>query len=668
MLAFDDLNNKTDGVHDDILPGIELRPTVRSPDNGFYYGAYDAKDMLRSDNYTGIKVNIGPYGSEAMQGAAPTFKESGGIPLIGYSERSSILSHSLIYSNILRPVPPMYYDALAIANIISKYFRWDKVTVFSDNSDDGVASSVFFHHYASSFGINILSSYSLEEFVDDYSVEILQAKKIGARVFVLFMGASDGSRLLEQGYRLQLFKEGVQIIGGEPLSVESSWESAGVNPETVSTFLKGFIGVKYRPYAPPSEMKSRFIQRWINQKPTNGFIDDNGDTVCDNTTDYYGDSYLYQFHPNGDKTKSPLCAGINFTEYKTHPNLDTELDELMYAYDATITAAVALHGMVYDKGITDPSPAELMDYLLHKTSFIGLTENVSFMSDIKDFNMGGRGSSIFYEVVNFVSKDFDQSTWSDAFPTVMSWHSENGFPLCNGISGYIKENPCVLFDFNTVKNTLPLDSPPPKIESMSFPQLTFLRIFSAIGIFFVLCLISVTYFYRTKRLIRMSQPIMTYFTLSGILIAYISMSLAAHVTVEMCSVRLWLEHLGFQLIFTTLLIRSWRVYLVAGSLKRTKVSDVKSALLIGVSLVITSALLLAATIGSVGVNNVVVMKNQFEYLLQPTCSYDRHVVITLLYVFDVFIFLTALRYCWMIRKVASTICKTVILVEGESSN
>jgi hypothetical protein len=105
---------------------------------------------------------------------------------------------------------------------------------------------------------------------------------------------------------------------------------------------------------------------------------------------------------------------------------------------------------------------------------------------------------------------------------------------------------------------------------------------------------------------------------------------------------------------------------VAGALKRTKVSDMKSALLIGASLLVTMILLLAVTIGSVGVKDVAVTDNQFEYILQPACSYDQREMMILLEAFDGLIFLLALRYCWTIRNVSSTICNIVILVEGES--
>jgi hypothetical protein len=371
LLAFEDLNNKTDGVYDDILPNTYLRSSIRSPNNGFYFGAYYAKDMLRTDGGKGIIANIGPYGSLAMQGAAPTYKEAANIPLIGYNERTSAVGNSVIYSNVLRPVPPMYYDAYAIASLVSKYFLWDKVTVFSDNSDDGRASFQFFQYYAALFGIHILSYHPLDRTQSDFTYDLQRAKSRGAKIFILFLDVTVGSRLIQQGHELQVFNEGDQIIGGEDMALGTTWQTAGINLETFAPLLKGFITVKYRPYAPSSEMKSRFIQRWINSRPTNGAIDSHGNVICDNTTDFYGESFFYQFYPNGDRTQHPLCAGINFTSYKTHPDLEHELDSLMYAYDATIAAALGLHHLMYDMKILNPTPTLLLNYLVHNTSFTG---------------------------------------------------------------------------------------------------------------------------------------------------------------------------------------------------------------------------------------------------------------------------------------------------------
>lgn len=65
-MAIEDLNNKTDGILDDILPHSRLRYVVRSPRLSFSYGALGAVDMIAKDR--AIKACIGPVISIAIQG------------------------------------------------------------------------------------------------------------------------------------------------------------------------------------------------------------------------------------------------------------------------------------------------------------------------------------------------------------------------------------------------------------------------------------------------------------------------------------------------------------------------------------------------------------------------------------------------------------------------
>jgi len=101
------------------------------------------------------------------------------------------------------------------------------------------------------------------------------------------------------------------------MSLSSNWNqlSVAVSPQDVSETLNGLIGVRFRPYAPMSEMKSNFLNRWIHRQPTNGFIDSSGVAVCDKRKDDCNFSFLYQFYPNDDTTQAPVCAGVNFTSY-----------------------------------------------------------------------------------------------------------------------------------------------------------------------------------------------------------------------------------------------------------------------------------------------------------------------------------------------------------------
>lgn len=678
-MAFEDINNKSDGMFDYILPQTQLRNVVRSPNNGFYYGAFYARDMLSVDSNKGVKVNIGPYGGLAMQGSVPVFKEFGNIPVIGYYDRSSAMGNSLIYSNLMRVVPSMYYDGYAIASLISKYFQWNKVSIFYSNSDDGRASSTMFHHYASKFNIQILSSHAIDDSNSDYTSDIRKARNIGSRIFVLFTNVKVGLKLIEEGQRMKLFTSNTQIIGGEGMSLSSSWEeSIDIPIQNLTKLLNGFIGVKYRYYSPPSELKNKFLQKWIHHKSTNGYIDENGTQVCDKSMDFYQQSYLYQFYPdnNNNNNKTPICAGINFTSYENHSNLQHELDEMMYAYDAVIISALALHQMIYDMNMSDPTSSNLRRNLLYNTSFDGLTGKVSFMTEIQDFNVGGRKSDILYDIVNFIPPDVinpqnpNNVKWNEVFPTLLYWHSEKGFTSCenqdysSNINNEDKDN-CYEFHFNTQDNTLPLDSPPPEIETMEYPFRLLLRIISIFGLFFTIGIVSIIHIFRRRRLVKMSQPILSYFTLAGLCLAYIRVILTTLETnEEMCVIRLWFDHLGFQLIFTTLMIRSWRVYSVACSLKRIKISDLKSVGVIFASIFTTIILLITTSVGNIGVKYVTVVDNQFEYIWQPACDYPNRIVNYFLYTYDGLILLIGLRFCWLIRNVSSTVCNTVILVEG----
>jgi hypothetical protein len=68
FLAFDAINNKTDGIADDLLPGVELRMVVRSPLGSFSRGAETAVDVIDSRGDDGVLACVGPYGLLPTQG------------------------------------------------------------------------------------------------------------------------------------------------------------------------------------------------------------------------------------------------------------------------------------------------------------------------------------------------------------------------------------------------------------------------------------------------------------------------------------------------------------------------------------------------------------------------------------------------------------------------
>lgn len=68
LMAFDEINDKTDGIADDLLPGVALRVVVRSPLASFTKGVDSAEDMLGVNGGEGVLINIGPYSFSSTQG------------------------------------------------------------------------------------------------------------------------------------------------------------------------------------------------------------------------------------------------------------------------------------------------------------------------------------------------------------------------------------------------------------------------------------------------------------------------------------------------------------------------------------------------------------------------------------------------------------------------
>lgn len=282
LKAFKDINNKKDGIFDDILPNTTLRIIHRSANNQFLKGALAVNEILQIDSKNGIMACIGPYSNRTLQGSAPAFQEVAGIPVFNYQDRSAWFGDSTSYPNIFRLAPAIYQDGRVIASLIYQYFGWKKVTVFSQNTDSSRDSVQTFNHYALQFGIEILSSHSIDVTNNDLTDYIFNAKQAGSRIFILFVDPSVGVKLIQQGYELKLFNDHTQIIGGEELTNSTTiWSSLNLSPQTLNTLLTGYIGVTYHSKAPSSPMKTKFLEDWVKQKSTLGYTNNQGVSVCD---------------------------------------------------------------------------------------------------------------------------------------------------------------------------------------------------------------------------------------------------------------------------------------------------------------------------------------------------------------------------------------------------
>eukprot|EP01041_Mallomonas_annulata_P009357 gene9357-19409_t len=163
IMAIREINNKTDGIADDILPNTLLKLAFRSPRLDFLKAIKAALDFTSSAfNGTGILGMIGTAGSEPSKATSEVFTHTPyKVPQISYGGQSSDLGHS-VYSNFFRTCPSDAYEGRIIPASLENIL------------DDTFGNDIFleFEGEAAIQGITIESRYSFWPGIKDFSSKI----------------------------------------------------------------------------------------------------------------------------------------------------------------------------------------------------------------------------------------------------------------------------------------------------------------------------------------------------------------------------------------------------------------------------------------------------------------------------------------------------------------
>mmetsp|Transcript_24360 Transcript_24360/g.35740 ORF Transcript_24360/g.35740 Transcript_24360/m.35740 type:complete len:884 (-) Transcript_24360:202-2853(-) len=624
LMAINEINDKTDGIHDYLLPYTELYISIRDVDESFENGVYKSLELIDSfgDNER-LTACIGPDNYDALRGGSKILSDHH-VFQIGYSDRNSALGMSDIYPNSLRTVPGYYVDGRVIADFV-QFLGWERVSVFSTSDTYGNMATFFFEKEAEEVGIKILSLHHMSRDTEDFSSHIEDAKKAGAKVFVFLMASTPASVLLSQGYKLGLFNADTAIVANEYAATVENW--AHYDSDLLS-LVSGFISISYHELPEESSGKSAFLQRFRGQPHTLGeYID--GVHVCNNSTDDTG-YFLYQV---GD-----ICTGLNHSLYAVD---GSDLPPAAYhAYDATYAVAFGLHDLVYEKSRLYINDEELRSELLLNTRFHGATGNVGFSTKhIEDgFDVGSRDSGLTFDVLNF-----DKSFSVKSPVLVGSYHSDWGIELCDG---------CVItYAGDTTK---PLDRPEPHVEHLN-PVLVGISLIISICALTLSTIYSVMFYvYRRTRLIRATQPAVYYVVLSGCFLGGIRAITALIVpTTGLCMSQMWIAHLSFTLVFSSLLVKVWKIYkVVNASLKRVKLSTAHTLHIVMFSTSpVILYLLFISSMGSVEIANVLVHEDQHRIEYQKRCDFELHDELNGLYILELMCMLYGLYLCYLVKDI-----------------
>ena len=267
LMAIKEINNKYDGIHDDILPDYYLRIRV-SEAHGFL-GAVQASSYMDSSDPSPIAILSGLSDDETI--CSTDMLETVETILVSCTATTSELSKGRDYPYKVRTVASESFVGTVLHSALYVHLGFRRIVIFSTTDYFSTQSLIAFT--AEEYGkFEILGEYVLEPGGVEYADEISSAMSTGGLVFVLLTDPATTSVLLVQGRQMGLFGAGKSIfchdfaIDPETVALINELDPSS-NPDL---YLKGVMGFKARPLYPVmiNPEGQQFLSRWSQQNNT----------------------------------------------------------------------------------------------------------------------------------------------------------------------------------------------------------------------------------------------------------------------------------------------------------------------------------------------------------------------------------------------------------------
>ncbi len=337
ILAIQELNDKSDGIFDDLLPSTEIKFALR-------HASDSASAVLATDSLLRADVSSGKI--TAVVNGLGAFDEGGVNALL---KRHAALEIDASFGDntendlYLRPSPKVegiviqdFFCDLGYRNILLIGTAGPYASALRGGLQDGTKCN--FTSVAT-----VLIPAATVQGADLFP--IFEATKSRDQRFNGIVICSGAGMVIKTLYELGVIRLGVQVIITEEAVKGGIWESMeGESPADVSSALRGALGIRYDGL---THMKknpaagSDFLTRWRAQAPTVKV-----GSACNGDTDDSTESYLL----NSDESAS-MCAGLNFSTFSSIHDFNSGMP---IAYDAVLAIAVAAHYNIEILGIALP--------------------------------------------------------------------------------------------------------------------------------------------------------------------------------------------------------------------------------------------------------------------------------------------------------------------------
>lgn len=600
LLAVSQINNKTDGIFDDILPSVSLSVFVR--DLGGQIGV--AQSSFDVSSCEGCFAAVYGLSDHNALFASQVLEDTGIFQSLSVASDSSLgQKTSFPHHSMVNPLDT--FQVSALQDVLCNYFNYRDIAVVSSHDLFGVlGNSALLDERFCSF--NIISSLVMRPnvVIEDF-VDLLKISKV--QTIVLLTNPSDTVEFMMMANDHDLLK-GRHIFYQYPGN--SLVDFAALSSRMS---LKSVFSMQYSPDFLFANQSSswQFLDSWVSGAISCAI---NGPGVFDLLS-----SDLIML------SNSSVCSSLNITGYL---NGSLPNPYAAYVYDSTLMMALGLDSMMQQD--IPMNSSNFMNLLSSEINFEGATGNVSLISGDANTDFYGKGSretDCYYHLMEYKSQ-------SDAFEPVKVWSLNTGVVDCSECQ--------VIDSFNLRPPLFNQDLPP-----------SFLSIALALGgivVFGSLILYALLGIFFKEKVIKVAHPellavIILGFLLSGIHIFILSMN----PTDEMCIGALWTFHLPFALVFGMFYVKLWRVFVIVNNNtdEKIKISSLDMFIRFSIFMGGFIILLLVVTFGGhPHANSRTVNIDQ-----QTACTFDIGGLQELLLALEALFLVFVGWYAWQVRDV-----------------
>eukprot|EP00966_Prymnesium_polylepis_P222244 5142048-Prymnesium_polylepis.1 len=410
--AFREINNKTDGVDDHLLPITTLR---------FAYldskcdGSYGLDGALRLTNQAfggkGVNAIIGAGCSSASVPAA-LVSDSLHVPIISPSSLSTTLSDGQSYPYFLRTPPSDDFVNTGLVEVIQRLFNYTAVALAHSTDEYGSAGGRAFASAAAAAQpaqLEVTTTVTFTLGASDLRTQHRVLLESGSRVIVLIAQNFDGSNFMTSGLAAGVGGEGFLFLSGDSTYADKSHQS--IEDDALHRrIFHGFFAMDPSNGQGTPRHDTYLARR--HQLPP--MVEANG--TCSVETDDNSGFLWMQDHDNNAST--PMrCSGDD-------PKREASYDA--FGYDAAFAVAHALHDIIHVQNRTEVVGSELLEALIKRVRFTGVTGLVDFYDASEDADRlydGDRREGFAYTLKNYVADGVRRGAThpQGGFVTVGSW-------------------------------------------------------------------------------------------------------------------------------------------------------------------------------------------------------------------------------------------------------